>query len=184
VPIEFFVGRIKEIERLRNMVMASVQGRFKIGFVSGERGIGKSSLVSFVRHLSDRESDTAGCHVFLGGVKELNEMVRRTFDRLLKESMDKPWHSRVKDFLGNYIREVGLFGVSLELALKDTELSAITHDFVRARRSDATRNHRMPAGKGCAADNLQCYGRRRKIIRTALPLYCTGGTSCLTASWN
>jgi hypothetical protein len=134
VPIEFFVGRIKEIERLRSMVLASVQGRFKIGFVSGERGIGKSSLVSFVRHLSDRESNTAGCHVFLGGVRELNEMVRRTFDRLLKESIDKPWHSRVRDFFGNYVREVGLFGVSLELALKDKDLSAIANDFVPSIR--------------------------------------------------
>lgn len=134
VPIEFFVGRIKEIERLRSMVKASVQGRFKIGFVSGERGIGKSSLVSFVRHLSDRESDVAGCHVFLGGVHELNEMVRRTFDRLLKESMDKPWHSRVREFFGDYVREVGLFGVTLELDLKGHDLSAITHDFVSSIR--------------------------------------------------
>lgn len=134
MPIEFFVGRIDEIERLRSMVKASVQGRFKIGFVSGERGIGKSSLVSFVRHLSDRESDVAGCHVFLGGVRELNEMVRRTFDRLLKESMDKPWHSRVREFFGDYVREVGLFGIMLELDLKGNDLSAITHDFVPSIR--------------------------------------------------
>jgi AAA+ ATPase superfamily predicted ATPase len=134
VPIEFFVGRIEEIERLRSMVKASVQGRFKIGFVSGERGIGKSSLVSFVRHLSDRESDVAGCHVFLGGVRDLNEMVRRTFDRLLKESMDKSWHSRVKDFFGDYVREVGLFGITLELDLKGNDLSAITHDFIPSIR--------------------------------------------------
>lgn len=134
VPIEFFVGRTSEIERLRSMVEASVLGRFKIGFVSGERGIGKSSLVSFVRHLSDRESETASCHVFLGGVRELNEMVRRTFDRLLKESIEKPWHSKVREFFGNAVREVGLFGVSLELDLKDRDLSAITHDFVPSIR--------------------------------------------------
>lgn len=134
VPIEFFVGRIEEIERLRSMVKASAQGRFKIGFVSGERGIGKSSLVSFVRHLSDRESDVAGCHVFLGGVRELNEMVRRTFDRLLKESLDKPWHSRVKEFFGGYVREVGLFGITLELDLKGHNLSVITNDFVPSIR--------------------------------------------------
>ncbi|MGA1841042.1 MAG: AAA family ATPase [bacterium] len=134
VPIEFFVGRIEEIEHLRSMVKASVQGRFKIGFVSGERGIGKSSLVSFVRHLSDRESDVAGCHVSLGGVRDLNEMVRRTFDRLLKESIDKPWHSRVKDFFGDYVREIGLFGITLELDLKGNDLSAITHGFVPSIR--------------------------------------------------
>ena len=75
VPVEFFVGRTQEIQQLQSMVNASLQGQFKIGFVSGERGIGKSSLVSVVRHGSDRFFNTASCHIHLGGVKELNEMV-------------------------------------------------------------------------------------------------------------
>ncbi len=134
VPIEFFVGRKDEVQRLRSMVNASVQGRFKIGFVSGERGIGKSSLVSFVRHLAERENAVAGCHVFLGGVRDLNEMVRRAFDRLLKESIEKPWHLRVREYFGQHVREVGLFGISLELDLKAKDLAAITHDFVPSMR--------------------------------------------------
>lgn len=51
IPIEFFVGRSVEIEGLSSMVRGGAQGRFGIGFVSGERGIGKSSLAAFVRHL-------------------------------------------------------------------------------------------------------------------------------------
>ena len=39
VPIEFFVGRLPEIERLRGMVNASTQGRFKIGFASLASGV-------------------------------------------------------------------------------------------------------------------------------------------------
>ena len=130
VPIEFFVGRIREIERLRSMVKAGTQGKFRIGFVSGERGIGKSSLASFVRHLSEHENQVAGCHVFLGGVDDLKEMLRRTFDRLLKESMDKPWHEQIKKFFGNHVRKVGLFGVTLELNLQDSDWSTLAHDFV------------------------------------------------------
>ena len=130
VPIEFFVGRIGEVERLRGMVKASTQGKFRIGFVSGERGIGKSSLASFVRYLSEHESQVAGCHVFLGGVEDLNEMLRRTFDRLLKESMDKPWHEQIRNFFGNHVRQVGLFGVTLELNLQESDWSTLAHDFV------------------------------------------------------
>ena len=38
VPLEFFVGRIKEIERLHSMVKASIhQQRLTIGFTTGER---------------------------------------------------------------------------------------------------------------------------------------------------
>ncbi len=130
IPIEFFVGRREEVERLHGMVKASVRGNFKVGFVSGERGIGKSSLAHFVRVLAEHESKTVGCHVFLGGVHELAEMLRRTFDRLLKDSMDKPWHESIKSFFGNRIRKVGLFGVTLELNLAGDDLSVLAHDFV------------------------------------------------------
>ena len=144
VPIEFFVGRIREIERLRSMVKAGTQGKFRIGFVSGERGIGKSSLASFVRHLSEHESQVAGCHVFLGGVEDLKEMLRRTFDRLLKESMDKPWHEQIKEFFGNHVRKVGLFGITLELNLQDSDLSTLAHDFVPTvtRLLDSLKGHK------------------------------------------
>ena len=134
VPIEFFVGRRPEIERLRGMVNASAQGRFKIGFVSGERGIGKSSLVAFVRHLVESDHDVAGCHVFLGGVQELREMLRRTFDRILKESIDKSWHQQLINLFGNRVSKVGLFGVTLELNLAERDLSAMERDFVPSVR--------------------------------------------------
>jgi len=134
VPIEFFVGRIQEVERLRSMVEASLNKRLRVGFVSGERGIGKSSLVSFVRHLVARERDVAGCHVSLGGVRDLPEMIRRTFDRLLKDSIEKPWHSKVRDFFGQHVREVGLFGISVELSVSQQDLSMIAHEFVPSIR--------------------------------------------------
>ncbi len=144
VPIEFFVGRVDEISRLHGMVKASTQGRFKIGFISGERGIGKSSLASFVRHLPEQGSAVAGCHVSLGGVRGLQEMLRRTFNRLLKESRDKPWHGQIREFFGNHVRKVGMFGISLELDLKDRDLSTVAHDFVPTirRLMDSLKGHK------------------------------------------
>ncbi len=130
VPIEFFVGRIKEIEHLRSMVLASVKGRFKIGFVTGERGIGKTSLVSFVRHLAEKQEQVAGAHVFLGGAKDVPDMIRRTLDRLLKENLDKPWYSKLRNFFGKHISEIGLFGISVELRLTQDDLQQLTHEFV------------------------------------------------------
>ena len=135
-PLEFFVGRIKEIERLHSMVKASIhQQRLTIGFITGERGIGKSSLANLVLRLSDSKCKIAGCHVSLGGVQELNEMVRKTFDQLLKESMEKPWHDQVAEFFENRVRKVGLFGFSVELNLKDSDLSLLTQNFVPALKN-------------------------------------------------
>ena len=79
MPAELFVGRRDAIERLRGLVRAADRGVLKTGFISGERGIGKSSLASFVRHLCEREGSVTGCHVYLGGVRDVQQMARRTF---------------------------------------------------------------------------------------------------------
>lgn len=102
-----------------------------VGFIAGERGIGKSSLASFVRSLCEREGEGAmvGCHVFLGGTRNLNEMMRKIFDKLLKESIDKPWYKRTTELFGNRIRSVGLFGVDVDLDLQEQDLSTLANDF-------------------------------------------------------
>ena len=116
------------------MVRASTRGRVGIGFVGGERGIGKSSLARFVRHLVEQEDDAVGCHVFLGGVQDLGQMLRRTFERLLNESTDRPWHQKLRDFFGDRVRKVGLFGVTLELDLQERDLATLKHGFVTSVR--------------------------------------------------
>ena len=135
VSAEFFVGRREEIDKLRRKAASSAEGRLQVVFLVGERGIGKSSLASFVRLLSEREHETLGLHTFLGGVSSLEEMVRRVFDRLLKESVNTPWHEKVKKFFGNHIREVGLFGISLEFGAPEQDLRRMVHDFAPALRN-------------------------------------------------
>lgn len=123
VPIEFFVGRAAELERLHAMVRASLQGRFKIGFITGtgERGIGKSSAAAIVRMLAERENRVAGCHALLGGVSSVEGFVRRTFESLLNDSLERPWHHRLMQMFGDRVRRAGLFGLSLE-SLTGTEV--------------------------------------------------------------
>ena len=130
VPIEFFVGRSAEIERLRSMVRRSAKGTLGIGFVTGERGIGKSSLAAFVRHLVEQDGHAVGCHVHLGGVDGVHEMLNRTFHRLLNESIDKPWHKQLTGFLGNRVQRAGLFGITLDLKLTGDDLETLARDFV------------------------------------------------------
>ena len=134
VPAELFVGRREAIERLRGLVRAAGRGVFKVGFISGERGIGKSSVASFVRRLCEQEGDVTGCHVYLGGVRDLHEMAGRIFDRLLKDSIDRPWHRQVLEFFGDRVRKIGLFGVSVELALSGDDLRTIAGNFTRSVR--------------------------------------------------
>jgi hypothetical protein len=135
VPVEFFVGRLAEIERLKKKMARAEQGRLEVAFLVGERGIGKSSLASFVRFLAEREYQMIGLHTFLGGVTSLEEMARRIFDRLLKESVGTSWHEKVKKFFGNRIRQLDLFGISVEFGAPIQDLRRLVHDFAPALRN-------------------------------------------------
>ena len=134
VPVEFFFGRIEEIQRLHGKAEKAATGVLQVAFMVGERGIGKSSLATFVRIFAERQPGLLGVHTFLGGVESLKEMVRRVFDRLLKGSVEKPWFDRVKGFLGNRVREVGLFGISVEFGAVEQDLARLVHDFAPALR--------------------------------------------------
>ena len=62
-------------------------------------------------------------------------MLRRTFHRLLNESIDKPWHQQLKSFLGNRVQRAGLFGITLDLKLTDSDLATLARDFVPSMRN-------------------------------------------------
>lgn len=126
VPAELFVGRRDAVEHLNGLVRTANRGVIKVGFITGERGIGKSSLASFVHDYCEREHLATGCHVYLGGAHDLQEMTRRTFDRLLKDSIERPRHHQILEFFGDRIRKVGLFGVSVELAMNARDLRTIS----------------------------------------------------------
>lgn len=135
VPVEFFVGRLNEVTILKNMVASAANGRLKVAFLLGERGIGKSSLASFVRNLSERDTNMLGLHTFLGGVTSLEEVVRRIFDRFLKVSIGKSWYDKVKEFFGEHIQQVGLLDISVEFKAPSADLKRLVNDFTPALRN-------------------------------------------------
>ncbi|MBD3234885.1 MAG: AAA family ATPase [candidate division Zixibacteria bacterium] len=135
VPIDFFVGRVKEVDLLRVQVLdSSVTSRLKVNFLTGERGIGKSSLATFVRYLVEKDSEILGIYASLGGVSSLTGMARKIFDRLLKESAEKPWYGKISDLFGEHIKQVGLFGVTLEFKASREDLQSIVNNFAEAIR--------------------------------------------------
>lgn len=131
VPLELFVGRSGEIQQFIEAVNRSVALKtVERLFIAGERGIGKSSICRFALTLAERNHRVLGIHVFLGGVESLEEMVRRIFERLLRASAATPWFSRVKNFLGNHIKQLDIFGLTVEFSATEQELTRAVNDFI------------------------------------------------------
>lgn len=132
VSVELFTGREDQIRELDRLVRSSAAGRLSVCFLTGERGLGKSSLAKYMRELAEKNHELLGLHVFLGGVSELEEMVKKVFDRLVKDSIDRPWYEKIKRFLGNHIQQVGLFGVTVEFSADKQDLAKAVNDFAPA----------------------------------------------------
>jgi hypothetical protein len=135
VSVDNFVGRPAELDLLLKKLHRVAQGRLEIGFLIGERGIGKSSLASIIRHQATQQGNLVGLHTFLGGVSSLQEMVRRILDRLLKESIDTPWYQKIHALFGTHIQQVGLFGLNVEFRASPDDLQHAVHDFVPILRN-------------------------------------------------
>ena len=131
-PVELFAGRAQQIREVDNYLRQAASGSQENVFLTGDRGIGKSSFASIVRQLAGLNHDMVGIHVFLGGVTTLEELVRRILEELVKVGWDKPWSDRVSEILGDHVRQVGLFGIKIEFQPEQDDLSQIARRFPEA----------------------------------------------------
>ncbi len=132
VNTDFFTGRTEQIEELLSTVRKAAQGKLQIGWISGERGIGKSSLASFVSFLAERDEHAISAHVHLGGVHTLEEMVRETHLSLLKDNQSKSWGHALLNLFGEKVKKIGLFGVEIQLDMSKEELTATANNFAES----------------------------------------------------
>lgn len=135
VQPEYFVARIKEIQRLERAVRQTVSGRNENIFITGQRGIGKSSLAGFIRYLAEKEHSLIGSHCFLGGVRSLGDMMRVIFQRLLQDCTDKSLFDKLRGVFSSYIKELKLFGVGVEFTKDKSELQTLVDNFLPVMRN-------------------------------------------------
>jgi hypothetical protein len=127
-----FVGRepqIAEIDRYLKQVRA---GRQQNVFMIGDRGLGKTSLASFIVQYAESRYNLLGVHAFLGGIGSLDDVVKKVFDELLKRVEKETWAQKVRGLFGKNIEEVGLFGISVKFNPPADKLSALRKDFPQA----------------------------------------------------
>ncbi|MBN2316899.1 MAG: AAA family ATPase [Sedimentisphaerales bacterium] len=132
VPVELFVGRAQQIQELIRFARQASSGKQENVFLAGDRGIGKSSLASFLRYYVSTQMDMLGIHVFLGRVTTLEGMVHHIFEELLKETKTEPWFENITKFFGKHIKEVGLFGISVSFNPPEKELKDLVRKFPEA----------------------------------------------------
>ena len=101
VPVELFVGRAKQIDRIMNRAVAQVSAGKPIAvFVQGEYGIGKSSIAGFVQWIAEKHQALHGIYAPLGGARELSDVAVTVLEATLRSGAFDPKRSeKVRNWL-------------------------------------------------------------------------------------
>jgi len=117
VPVELFVGRQEEIDRLITRGVKQVaQGKPVAVFIVGEYGIGKSSIAGFVQWVAQRDHGLHSVYANLGGAQTLEDVARAILEATIRSGTFDPSRSdRIRNWLAKYIGKQGLFGITLNM---------------------------------------------------------------------
>lgn len=129
-PVEpsLFVGRQSCIDRISHRAEQTIQGGTWTVYLSGNLGIGKSSLARYSKLLFE-QNGYLGFHVFLGGTsgpRSEEGFVHRTIDYVVQDKAKIPkLVERIRSLLGEYIEEVTVGGIKLRLKNLTDDLSTV-----------------------------------------------------------
>lgn len=131
VPVEFFTGRTAEIERISRAIGQVTHGKLQAVFLIGEYGIGKSSLAGYMKYDAEKNSHLLGIHVFLGGVKTLEDIATKTVEAVLRSEAYEPTITdTVRNALAKYVGKQQLFGVSVNLDALKADAPSISNGYL------------------------------------------------------
>jgi len=117
------------VGELIRYVEQAKSGKQENAFLAGERGIGKSSLAAFLRYYAATKMNILGIHVFLGGISTLKLTVHHVLEEILKETKREGWFQDIARFFGKYIKEIGLFGISVSFNPPEADLKELVRQF-------------------------------------------------------
>ena len=116
VPIELFVGRTAQIERIMTRGVAQVAAGKPVAiYVQGEYGIGKSSIAGYVQWLAEREYGLHSIYAPLGSVETMDAVGAAVLEATVRSGALNPKRSeKLRNWLARYIGEQELFpGVTI-----------------------------------------------------------------------
>lgn len=131
VPIELFTGRAEQVERIERAIRQVSYGKPQSIFLSGEYGIGKSSLAGFMKSFSEKKYNLLGIHVLLGGANNIDDVAERTVKAVLEnEAYEPSTTEKVRNFLSKYVGHQQIFGVSINLDKLKADTPNISKGFL------------------------------------------------------
>ena len=83
-------------------------------YLYGNRGVGKSSIATYLKEYAKLKYDVVGIHVYNDGIDSLEDLINNIFDKLLNEVKDESWAKSFVGLFKEHIEEIGFLGNSIK----------------------------------------------------------------------
>ncbi|MDR0912667.1 MAG: ATP-binding protein [Methanobrevibacter sp.] len=112
---EKFEGREEIIEFYLPYLYQSSKSIPQHFFISGKRGMGKTSLANYFKDIAEKKYKMVGIHVFNDGIHDVDSLIHQIVERLLNEIVKEKWSSKIINSFKKHVKSVGFAGANLEL---------------------------------------------------------------------
>lgn len=115
VPVELFVGRSAQIDRIMTRAVGQVAlGKPVSVFLEGEYGIGKSSVARFTQWMAERNNALLGVYATLERAESLDDVGAAVLEATLRSgAYDPKLGEKIREGMAKYIGEQSLFGLTI-----------------------------------------------------------------------
>jgi hypothetical protein len=123
VPVEYFVGREKQIQHILTRGVSQVSnGKAMQFFVQGEYGIGKSSFAQYVQRYAEKEFGLLGMYAPISSARTVEDvgtaLIRAAADA---GALQPNAQEKIRDWLATYVGEQKVLGFNFHLEKLKTE---------------------------------------------------------------
>ena len=104
-----FKGRNKDINKIiRYLPRVITQGKTEHFFITGKRGMGKTSFIKYVGNSAEEKYDMIPIYINNEGTNTIHELIQKLLDKLFKKFNKESWGQKfVKTFV-NYFDEINI----------------------------------------------------------------------------
>lgn len=132
VPVypEYFKGRNDILEHIIPQLSPLSRNKQKHFFITGERGIGKTSLTKYISDILESEHNILAIHIENNGVETIDELLKNIITELLKKAKKESVSLRFKELIKDNVTKIGAWGTEIKINNNSPLLTDIKTNFI------------------------------------------------------
>lgn len=124
-----FKGREDIIDEIIKYFPSINSGNPQHFFITGKRGMGKTSLANFISDVANKNHSMVTAHIMNDGVHTIEDLLIQIIERILNSIKSEKWSEKIFKLFGNNIESVGLGGLNIKFKPSESELHNIKDNF-------------------------------------------------------